>query len=450
MKFKRIAAAVIAAACALSLAACGEDSENASGKNSLTHNSDFDTVSSAPESSISDLTGDDSEVSATDEQEQLEKIPLTDDELWSMELLLMGWHSDSPLTKLKQQNQEEFDIEAKMNDINELDIVLPIMLRDCDADKETVISGEMGDISHYFYSPETVEKHIKKNYLPKFDINNVDYTKSNYWSEEDKAFIKYSGAGGGVENIFSLEYGYRQGDEYYLIGVYTDGAMVHKDTKLSYLQTDYFDFPRKELKIKNDCLMSYKSIDDRPAWVDTAANLFSVRDWRNAEYSSYLYSSIGVIDGSLGKRMFIAYEYQIGNVHLITEAACYTYGIRSKNDIISCHGSHQYITVTDHVNQTMYDVTENSITVRDDFKAEIYKYTYQRSADGETEKYSLNDSEVSKSEFNSAEVVDYFNGIVDFDSVTIRIDDGRLVYKSEHDFNDITLGDLYEIARIIT
>ena len=254
-----------------------------------------------------------------------------------------------------------------------------------------------------------------------------------------------------MDHFISLEYGYRQGDEYHLIGVFTNYSRVTKATMLSYLPTDYFDIPRKELVIKNDCPMSCKIIDDLPEMLDIAANLFDMVDWKNEEYISYSVSRLGgVINGSIGKRMFINFWSELGSAHLMQSAICNTYGASGENDVISLYNSHDYHIVTDNVNQTMYDVSDNSITVRDGLRGDTYIHAHHQEPDIETEKYLLNDFEISKSEFESAEAVDHFNGIANFDSIMIDIYEDRLVYKCEHDFNEVTLADLFEIARIIT
>ena len=136
----KIAAAITATVLVLSLTACGKETENTNEISSSLQITSTDSSSSILESSTSSLTESSLDTSSAAEPveapQQPEKTPLTEEELQRMELLLREWGSDSPFIRLRQQEREEFDITAEVNDISELDIVLSMMLRDCDADKK--------------------------------------------------------------------------------------------------------------------------------------------------------------------------------------------------------------------------------------------------------------------------------------------------------------------------
>lgn len=457
------------------LTACGEDMEKISGADTsnpsttATNSSSTTTsISDTSERSTSDLTESISDENETPEQEQLEKIPLTNEELSQIYL--------SPLTasffKTYAKNGKSFDFTVSIDNIEMLNFIIGRLVQIIEIDEaddyEMIYNDEVmdGQEEYYYFSTETVEKLIQKNFLPSFEISSLDYKKSLYWNAEKDCFkvMDFPDSYNGGERECVIESGYTAGDYYYLSVVIPNNGYFNTPDlyRISFLPSEYFEFPRVQLKLKKYSrriedryydvlvLVGFEPVDDRPEWVDAAEILFNTVNWKFTADSSYSFTSMGIIDGSIGKRVFIASWSMLGGAHVIQSATCHTYGIRGENDVISCHSNLENYIITDYETHDMYDVTDGSVTIEDSFKGETYKSTYHKVSNDKTETYLLNDSEISKSQFDSAVVVDYFNGIVDFDSATIRTDDERLVYKYEHDLDNITLADLYEIARIIT
>lgn len=441
--------------CTLLLTACSEDAESISGGNSSAQIAVSDSGSSIPANNLSSSADSNSETSSSSvvqEQPQPEKIPLTEKELKDMETTVF-W-LDCYLGRQLFNDQREYDLKTLLEspesmENHSFDMALGMVMRKCEPDKTKAVESEFVNQLN-LYSPQTVQKYIKENFIPDFNISRIDYKKSDHWSAEDNMFSFGFGADGGFIDVPQVVSGYKQGDEYHLIAYGTSKLNMKLPS------SENLDFPIKEIVIKNDCLISCKNATERPEWINTAENLYKMlnkekESWEKVKnvpnpQGGYL----RVISGDPGKRLCADTSYFMGSHSVSAGTYYYTFGARGKNDFISyeynSHGS--MVGYLDPNPENMYFVSSGSIIIHDYFKGETYENEYTSYSDGNpppnaksTESYTLNGRNISKEEFNSAEVKIFFDN---FD------DSERTILKCEHDWNNLTLGDLFEIAKVMT
>ena len=489
MKIKKIIALVVAAACALLLAGCGKETENDTVNNidSAGQGSSSETSSSTSESSASDLTEGEGETSEGEEQQpvedDVEKIPLSIEELNGYGDKQISISDDTIL--FLREREDPFDVSVSIDSIELFNYAVGTLKKIIEPDEADdyeyeYVENEVGGFTteYFYFTPKTVEKLIREIFLPSFKISSIDYTKSAIWNEESGYFkvTVFSGIPNYNGKEYFIECGYEAGEYWYVISAlspsYYNAFQFEPDgIKLPYLPSGYFDNPRMQLKFKNTShgrvLVGYEMLEELPEWLEAAELLFNACDWEYESFSAPAYQSIGVMDGVLGKRLFIAAGSMLGSIHIINDAVCDTYGIRGKNDIIRYsteYGSSVGQILDDGIVSSA-TTESDAFTIQDDFKGDTYKYSYSEShmsyfyestgevisSNGSTEeKCTFNGREISKEEFESLDAVAYFsNGLDYIYSGMAVIADEHLLYKCEHGLDSITLADLYEMAQII-
>lgn len=462
----KILAAFTACAIIMSFSGCGEDTENISDMNSMTQSTNSNTDSSAFESSTSDLTGSDSETSDTDKQEQLEKIPMTEDELekYYMEKyycqLEYYYHSDTDYKPI----DAEFDITEFINSGNPRIFELLVFWCDSfdvDPDRTETQTVEYGpndtwEEPVYIYSAKTIEKIIRK-IIPDYNINRVDYKKWDGWDDEKNAFSgMFSPDGGWIYSLpYKIESGYKLGDEVYLnVRVDYENRLNTRLRQVSRNELIGMGCRRlKQFRIKDNNLMSVKNIDEYPEeWFEAAVNIYDTL--QNEGLLDDPETILYVMDGNLGKRICRFSTSFLGSHRTMATVEVYTYGARGKGDVITFNRSHgSAINYTAMTPQEMWTESYSNCTIEDKLKGEKYDYSYDKFEypDGYTgkyfdetpETYMYNDKEISEDVFNSAELVKYFD---DFQSTAPY----GAPPSSLSDFNiNMTVGEFFEICRII-
>ncbi len=504
---KKLCIAAILAA-AMLLTACGKDSENISGTSSTTQSTDLSAPasnSSTAESSTSSLTESSSDTSSVaepvEEPQQPEKIPLTDEELDEIFIGSVTMQFFKPYEKANK----EFDLTVSIDNVEMLDYILTKFAGIVEADDYELISDPEWpeDIEYYFFKPETLEKAIQKHLLPTFKIGSVDYTKSKYWDPENNWFKPWRIIDGfmgarGSEYFYLNESGYKAGDYYYVSLVpladypnaenaFVDGLSL-KYPEMSYISSDYFDIPRVRLKLKKFIInnafgepwetymcVSFAPVDERPDWLKFAAKFFKDNDLENVEmigqpptmdefYNTPAVRTAGVLDTPFGKRMYL-YEknYREGMTKFDYAHDITTFGTRGQNDKVIFSVSTYANTGTDGVPNVMAsNVHTSTFTCDDLFSGNKY---VRELRDGErttcddnlenvstelihNEKWTMNDKEISETEFTSAEPVSYFlknfKGDGTYEPYTFYT-----LYSCKVK-DCITLADYYEMCRVLT
>lgn len=120
-------------------------------------------------------------------------------------------------------------------------------------------------------------------------------------------------------------------------------------------------------------------------------------------------------------------------------SAKYTFGARGKDDIISCVKE----------NAVEFDgvsvVANYSTHIEDGLMLQIYDYIetkYDGGSNNDTVSYTLNYMEISENEYRSAAAVKLFD-----ENATVMISNYD---NSEHSFKEMTIGEFYEIAKMVT
>lgn len=495
------------------------DASSSGGISSLTQSSNSDT-SDRPDSSAPN-----SSESKPEAPERLKKIPLTDEELFEINQRLAGsiYVFIADHFYIYAENGKSFDCTVSIDNVGMLGYVIDRLLRIIEKDEADVYEkieipdSLFGGTAFYYFTPETLERLIQKYFLPSFEISSLDYTQSPYWdAEKGQIKAEYYGDFDQTGNTpFFAENGYTDGEYYYLSAVFShDTSILYAGEdlfRLSSIPAEYFELPRVQLKVKkftvkryddyyDNCyiIVGFDPTDERAEWVKTAEYLYNTVNWNYSPESPEIipmpfpsYISTGVIDGSLGKRVYTnitSYrdEYAPGlSTDYTGKDVLYTYGLHGENDVISCeiyydgyHSSGE-VYYNDRWGVMVNFGNDVSITVEDKFKGETYKHTYSThtdyyiaydDTDHETsvpiiknEKFTLNDVEISESDFYSAEIVRYFDEIINLDSIYekmadefvdkyfVDFDEDRLLYEHTSSYLDeFTLGDLYEMARIMT
>ena len=473
MDIRRTIAAVTAAACILSLTACGENQESAGGTGTAGESTDPVTSTSRTESSSTEATeAKTTETSAEEDgQEPVEKIPLTGDEM--SEIVIYG--STSSFLEQCQEQGITFDFTRSIDTVEQLNFIigrLVKLIKSDEADAQETVPIDDGlfmEELYYFFEPETMEKLIQDYFLPSFKLDSVNYRRSGYWDAENRYFRVFVAPDfyNTVDRFCVVENAYLAGDYYYADAViyYTPPTNF---VKLSLVAADYFDTPRIRLKLKRFSYQSefdesytidqyivvgFEPLKKRPEWLDAAKMLMNACSWNQEDYGSHLgaeygvstyygQSSIGVMDGVLGKRMYIASWGDMGSRNHFSDSVCETFGIRGENDSVCYYEFSQQVIYADPENETMHSRDYSKIMIRDNLRGETYSYV--SNDDGLS--YTHNGIKISAAEFANADIVAYFNGY----NGVLGISEEQLLYKCEHSLEELTLADLYEMSRIIT
>ncbi len=510
LKLKRSCLAIAAAVLMTMLAGCGNNTEGISGTSSTTQSTDLSAPasnSSTAESSTSSLTessSDTSSVAEPVEEPQPEKIPLTDEELDEIFIGSVTMQFFKPYEKANK----EFDLTVSIDNVEMLDYILTKLIGIVENgefdDYERISDPEwLMDTEYYYFKLETAEKLIQKYFLPTFMISSIDYTKSEFWDPENNWFKPWRIIDGfmgarGLEYYYLNESGYKAGDYYYVslvpLADYPNAEMAFGDglslkyPEMSYISSDYFDIPRVRLKLKKfirysslgDTMETYvcvgfAPVDERPDWLKFAAKLFKDNDLENASmigqppiedefYNMPAVRTAGVINTPFGKRMYV-YEknYREGMLEFHFEHTITTFGTRGQNDKVIFSVSTYANTGTDGVPNVMAsNVHTSTFTCDDLFSGNKY---VRELRDGErttcddnlenvstelihNEKWTMNDKEISETEFTSAEPVSYFlknfKGDGTYEPYTFYT-----LYSCKVK-DCITLADYYEMCRVIT
>ncbi len=437
--------------------------------------------------------------------QQQEKIPLTYDELAEIDL------RPSAIFYFKEyeKSNQKYDLTASIDTVDKLNYIikmLPSVAGPDAADDSEYFNPEetMTDLTMYYYNPKTVEKLIRKHFLPTFKISSIDYKSSMYWNSEkgrfeteDRGFDGFMGEVGS-EFYYLKESGYKSGDYYYVNLVplanypnaekmYYEGNSLN-NLNMSYITSDFFDIPRVHVKFKQfkeygvlgnpidaytyECV-GFSPVDEIPDWLECAAKLFKGNDLANVEMigkapvqdsglDMTLKRTAGVINTPFGKRLYLyginqnqggfGYDY----THTIT-----TLGTRGQNDKIE-YSVHNFSKLSSGgYYNNFIDLKFNYLVCNDVFSNEKYTYyledgtatTYEN---GETveekevheESWTLNDKDISEKKFNSAEVVSYFLNTFKGYGKSEQYEFDSL-YSCEVE-DCITLADYYEMCRVMT
>lgn len=449
-------AALMLAALAL-LTACGEGAGSSKTTALSTAGTSSGASSSAPaitpsssENTSSTLPEDTS--SMPPEDKERDKVPLTQGELYELQRTL----KNAELLHILNDylvNGREFDFLASPYSEEALRVVLADVMRQNVGIADNADSAQ----NKYDFSPETVEKLIKKNVLLSFDISRAEYPIN------ENGFIEYSPFGGGSGlGLIIAESGYKLGDTLYINILRIDSGACDESMELSLLPEDYFDIPRRQLVIKGGYVAALKNIDERTELMETAEKMFAVfkaEQRENSENPERVPWNIGVMDGELGKRMyFFTYLTKMGMQGSRTETFR-TFGPGGEKDVI---------TYTTAISSTLagytttetdddYTINSESILVEDELNGDTYEYNKQTKSLPDpnapllqnTMTCKLNGSEITEEAFCSARSVAYFKDI-DSGGYINTEDESRFIYKCEKSIDDITLADLYDIARAMT
>lgn len=470
MKFKRLIAAIAAAAL---LSGCAADHTAENDRNRGTENSskteNASNYSEDAAQSIIDSIKDPFDKPGQDKEPEEERILLTDEELKNISLFY-------PLLMLQSESLSfdvpEFDLTSSIKKTEELDIALKMLrfiVADDDADSSELIEDVLTNINIYSFSPETMEKTIRKYFLPSFEIKDVDYTKSEYWNRSNNTFelMGFVRAGGDGIERYHIESGYKKGDCYYLTFVsiadyaYKNQIYDGFDLKLSQISDEYFDFPRGQLKVKKFTAadrylpLAYNSLDDRPDYMKKASDFFkennlssleTVKTFNSIDFPDDREFFAGVMNGVSGKRMYFGCFHYIYVNTGTSEINLETYGTRGKNDKMTFEYSNSGIMAM----HGFSNVTSKNIT--DHFSSETYTYKFssktQYNGNGVedstiSESCALNNSEISKDRFDSAPVISYFSD----DRTNNCVKDP--VLQIEHTPDEMTLNDYYELCKAL-
>ena len=384
MKLKRTSAVIAAAVLALSLTACGKDTENTSGGvSSMVQSTAADSSSSTAESSTSSLTAGSSDTSSAEnpveEPPQPKKIPLTGEELREIDIGPIS----TDFFKTYESSGRSFDLTSSIDNIEMFDFILGNLVRFIEkdeADYHEWVSDPAWKVDKdcWWFKPETAENLIREKFLPSFKISSVDHTASAHWDTEKGQFkVLYEldsyldGRGRGQYDYLN-ESGYKTDDYYYInlvpLNDYPMADMhfyaypsMDEIIKMSDITSEYFAIPRVRVKLKKFAkkalyddyffevfiLVGFEPVDDRPEWVHTAEQLFKDNDLENVEmiginaleentgFNTQTLRTAGVLSAPFGKRIYL-YEKQY------TERTLYrdyyhdinTFGMRGKNDNI--------------------------------------------------------------------------------------------------------------------
>ena len=491
MKLKRTIAMIAAAVLALSLTACGKDTENTSSADAPTQSTSVNSSTSAPKSSTSKTEGGTSSPTAAssdtssaekpvEEPPQPKKIPLTDEELREINIGPIS----TDFFKTYERSGRSFDLTTSIDNIEMFDFILGRLVRVIETDEADYYERLsdptwMDDIDYYYFKPETAEKLIREKFLPSFEISSVDHTKSTYWDTEKGQFgvnfaiDGYIGGRGRGRYDYLNESGYKI-DGYYFINlvplndypmtdVYFEWqAIMAEQIKMSDITSEYFAIPRVRVKLKKFAqkspyedvfydtfiLVGFEPVDERLEWVKTAENVYNTMKNDGIFQDGQPYSA-GVMDGGLGKRIYLSSYSEMGSHRFTRSETIITYGSRDKGDVITVNrhngGALNYME-TDP--QKMWGETYGGCTIEDKLKDEKYSYSFDvfeyppdytgSYFEDSPPTYKHNGKEISEDEYNSAELVRYFEG------------NENKIYTCNDGIDKITLGEYFEMCRIIT
>lgn len=205
--------------------------------------------------------------------------------------------------------------------------------------------------------------------------------------------------------------------------------------------------------------VGFKPVDERPDWVKNAAKMLATLNCEEVkrysdDSSNTSLQEVGVMDGNLGKRMYIKYFSEMGLRHYTRCDGFMTFGLRGENDIIFFVSALDSNTITypgtDTEDMRMREIVSNETTIHDNFNGETYSHcSIHDSDEGDTITYTLNGNEITKYEFDSAQSVVYFKDIGSSGNISIE-DKSRFIYKCENNFGKLTLANLYDLARVMT
>lgn len=446
MNFKKIPAAVAALAVALSMTACAQNKEPAqsiSNISSVQSTSSVSTSSQNVSSTGSETSSEtSSEIVSKPSEPEAEKIPLTAAELEELEKKL--FFADLSLDRKLFDAYSDYDIKAvlkspKSLDNGEFDDALYMVAESCESDKTKTVDTEFAVFDVDLYYPQTIEKYIKDNLIEDFDIGKFDYRKSLSWSEEDGMFSISSGEiGGGFIDTPGVIDGYQQNGEYH---VYAFGANFCGSSRKEPITSFPENAAVKEIVLKDSCVISSKIASEIPEWFKTANDIHKMLlgDKMNDVYLDPYNTKWGVENSDMGKRMYISTGYEQGNTSHMSYSAKYTFGARGKDDIISCVKE----------NAVEFDgvsvVANYSTHIEDGLMLQIYDYIetkYDGGSNNDTVSYTLNYMEISENEYRSAAAVKLFD-----ENATVMISNYD---NSEHSFKEMTIGEFYEIAKMVT
>lgn len=426
-----------------------------------------------------------------EQPQQQEKIPLTDEE---ESKLGFGPTTINFFAGYAKANQK-YDLTNSIDTIDKLNFILSkltVVAKKEEADDSEFFEGDFRDWTVYYYKPETVEKLIRKYFLPSFKIESIDYTKSAYWNPEngrfevEEDFDAFEGIS--KEYYYIHEDAYKAGDYYYLYAVpladYPNAEQVYIDRRLSNFSSDYFDIPRVKLKFKKFYLGEYygeqvynyvcvgcEPVDKRPDWLECAAKLFKDNDLANVEMigkapvqdsglDMTLKRTAGVINTPFGKRLYL-YEKKVhmGNLQFAYKHDITTFGTRGKDDRI-VYSMDVFTSQGGNLN-AFSNISDETLTCNDVFSNEKYTHFLQEGEEttyenGKTvnikdihkESWKLNDEDISENKFNSAEVVSYFLNTFKGYGLSEQYEFDSL-YSCEVE-NGITLAVYYEMCHIMT
>lgn len=499
---RRILAVILAGVVAIGFSGCGKGAENLNQSVPLPQSTASSKPASVAQSSVS-TTSESSGASDVQVIPQQEKIPLTEDEL---DQIYISYHTIN-FFKPYEQASEEFDFTESISDVKMLDYIFDklsaMMLKGyVDFNEEDYESGFEPDNDYVFgvfhFTCEKAEKLIQKHFLPNFMINSVDYTKSEYWDQEEKQFNLFAQfdrftGDPGKEYYYYKESGYKIGDYYYInlvpLADYPNiekalefGCGRRDKIKMAGITSEFFDIPRVCLKVKKfsikdiigetggaDMCVGLSLNDDRPDWVEMAEKFYKDNDLGNNymigrnsnNTNSYCPPTAGVISTPFGKRMYLYNEEHSGSSSIYDTYNLSTFGTRGQNDELNfsldcanvCGGFSPWVN-TNNITISCNDVFSDKKYVYNWTKGDKIYYgnggTIEKEEEVFEETWKLNDKEISERKFNSADVVSYFYEIYDEDeygqsNISLARD---LLYSCDIE-KGLSLADYYEICRIL-